>query len=181
MNRREIRIQWCRDTACRMGNRRPRHCASRSTSAPRLGPSRQGGRKQKERSEPSNLTFGSDRTGGCSHGSQHATNSLFIQMLDVLTRLQSCPVLTQDCGKQSRLGKSHISHSGHRMCYRYRAMETPKVEAAASASSAAPQASSAERENPSSYCPVCSARLEPQKCKLHCRVCGYYMSCSDYY
>jgi hypothetical protein len=36
-------------------------------------------------------------------------------------------------------------------------------------------------ESPSSYCPVCSARLEPHRCKLCCRVCGYYMSCSDYY
>ena len=36
-------------------------------------------------------------------------------------------------------------------------------------------------ENPSSFCPVCSARLEAHKCKLRCLTCGYYMSCSDYY
>jgi len=36
-------------------------------------------------------------------------------------------------------------------------------------------------EAPSSYCPVCSRRLEARKCKLLCSVCGYYMSCSDYY
>lgn len=36
-------------------------------------------------------------------------------------------------------------------------------------------------ENPSSFCPVCSARLEAHKCKLRCPACGYYMSCSDYY
>jgi hypothetical protein len=36
-------------------------------------------------------------------------------------------------------------------------------------------------ENPSSFCPVCSARLEAHKCKLRCPTCGYYMSCSDYY
>jgi len=34
---------------------------------------------------------------------------------------------------------------------------------------------------PLEYCPVCSARLEPRKCKLICARCGYYMSCSDYY
>ena len=33
----------------------------------------------------------------------------------------------------------------------------------------------------SRYCPVCSQRLESRRCKLICRVCGYYMSCSDYY
>lgn len=37
------------------------------------------------------------------------------------------------------------------------------------------------RENPSNFCPVCSARLEAHRCKLRCPTCGYYMSCSDYY
>jgi hypothetical protein len=32
-----------------------------------------------------------------------------------------------------------------------------------------------------SYCPSCSARLEARSCKLICVVCGYYMSCSDFY
>lgn len=31
------------------------------------------------------------------------------------------------------------------------------------------------------YCPVCSQRLESKRCKLVCHVCGYYMSCADYY
>jgi hypothetical protein len=38
-----------------------------------------------------------------------------------------------------------------------------------------------KNENPSNFCPVCSARLEAHKCKLRCPTCGYYMSCSDYY
>ena len=33
----------------------------------------------------------------------------------------------------------------------------------------------------SHYCPVCSQRLESRRCKLICVVCGYYMSCADYY
>jgi len=33
----------------------------------------------------------------------------------------------------------------------------------------------------SCYCPVCSKRLESRRCKLVCPVCGYYMSCADYY
>ena len=36
-------------------------------------------------------------------------------------------------------------------------------------------------EHPMSYCPVCSERLEPKRCKLVCEKCGYYLSCSDYY
>jgi hypothetical protein len=36
------------------------------------------------------------------------------------------------------------------------------------------------QEDPSRYCPICSQRLEPRKCKLIC-ACGYYMSCADYY
>jgi len=59
-------------------------------------------------------------------------------------------------------------------------------------SDAAPEARGNERgrekiekeraaKGPSDYCPVCSALLEPRKCKLICTHCGYYMSCSDYY
>jgi hypothetical protein len=36
-------------------------------------------------------------------------------------------------------------------------------------------------EDASRYCPVCSQRLESRRCKLICLVCGYYMSCADYY
>ena len=39
----------------------------------------------------------------------------------------------------------------------------------------------APEEEPMLYCPVCSARLTPRKCKLLCERCGYYMSCADYY
>jgi Zn finger protein HypA/HybF involved in hydrogenase expression len=37
------------------------------------------------------------------------------------------------------------------------------------------------RVDASCYCPVCSERLESRRCKLVCPVCGYYMSCADYY
>ena len=40
---------------------------------------------------------------------------------------------------------------------------------------------SASVEHACSYCPVCSQRLESRRCKLVCSVCGYYMSCADYY
>ncbi len=43
------------------------------------------------------------------------------------------------------------------------------------------QSAAAPSEDPSRYCPVCSQRLESRRCKLICSVCGYYMSCADYY
>src|ERR1700730_6875649 len=45
----------------------------------------------------------------------------------------------------------------------------------------AEQKAIAPPEDVSRYCPVCSQRLESRRCKLVCAVCGYYMSCADYY
>ena len=30
-------------------------------------------------------------------------------------------------------------------------------------------------------CANCGAEMEERKCKLICRGCGYFLSCSDYY
>jgi hypothetical protein len=79
------------------------------------------------------------------------------------------------------------------MCYNRPAVEhaakpgvAPVLPDAASTASSqvAPHAelsAVAPREDPSRYCPVCSQRLESRRCKLICAVCGYYMSCADYY
>jgi hypothetical protein len=35
--------------------------------------------------------------------------------------------------------------------------------------------------HPERFCPNCSAELQEHRCKLSCRVCGFYLSCSDFY
>jgi NADH pyrophosphatase NudC (nudix superfamily) len=81
-----------------------------------------------------------------------------------------------------------------RLCYNREAVKnTRKQESApadvrseavaASAVSNADAASASGRswEDASRFCPICSQRLESRRCKLVCNVCGYYMSCADYY
>jgi len=57
----------------------------------------------------------------------------------------------------------------------------PEPAESASAQAAAKSKVQAPLEDASRYCPVCSQRLESRRCKLICAVCGYYMSCADYY
>lgn len=80
------------------------------------------------------------------------------------------------------------------LCYNLRAVVRPAnqrevlagfseadAEAPGAQRSPAELAESAHLEDASRFCPVCSQRLESRRCKLICPVCGYYMSCADYY
>jgi hypothetical protein len=46
-----------------------------------------------------------------------------------------------------------------------------------------PQSSpdNAKALHPGRFCPNCSAELKQDHCKLICSVCGFYLSCSDFY
>jgi hypothetical protein len=76
------------------------------------------------------------------------------------------------------------------MCYNLRAVQ-PVAKQALTREALQPDHSTltsddssptaAPYEHASHYCPVCSRRLESRRCKLICVVCGYYMSCADYY
>jgi hypothetical protein len=69
-----------------------------------------------------------------------------------------------------------------RLCYNLRAVERTLP---LHADRGPVREDSGERQQPTehamSFCPVCSERLEPKRCKLVCNKCGYYLSCSDYY
>lgn len=71
------------------------------------------------------------------------------------------------------------------LCYNGAAVEQLEERPAENAGEmnvvAVAAAGEAESEDASRYCPVCSKRLESRRCKLICGVCGYYMSCADYY
>ena len=61
------------------------------------------------------------------------------------------------------------------------AAENERDAIAATAGTAARVLATVPQEDASRFCPVCSQRLESRRCKLICNVCGYYMSCADYY
>src|SRR5947209_9883395 len=69
------------------------------------------------------------------------------------------------------------------MCYNLRAVERtelPEQKDTAGTGSGGPEPQVAP-EPASSYCPRCAQPLQARSCKLACPVCGYYMSCSDFY
>jgi hypothetical protein len=101
----------------------------------------------------------------------------------------------EDAGRRNGAGLEPLAlHSWRGMCYKRRAVnsaakqelapvqrETVEVSTQEASPAKVEESVGVAGEDPSRYCPVCSQRLESRRCKLICPVCGYYMSCADYY
>jgi len=47
--------------------------------------------------------------------------------------------------------------------------------------SSAPQPQSVAKVDLSSYCPNCGTQMRDSRCKIVCKTCGFFLSCSDFY
>src|SRR5579864_4260759 len=97
--------------------------------------------------------------------------------------------------RRRRRGRAPLAlHTWRGMCYKRRAVnsaakqelspvqrEAVEVSVQGASPAKAEASVGVAGEDASRYCPVCSQRLESRRCKLICPVCGYYMSCADYY
>jgi predicted RNA-binding Zn-ribbon protein involved in translation (DUF1610 family) len=46
---------------------------------------------------------------------------------------------------------------------------------------AAEQPQATQKVDVSSYCPNCGSEMRESRCKMVCKTCGFFLSCSDFY
>lgn len=63
------------------------------------------------------------------------------------------------------------------------ALNRASADVAKPAANPAPSQAAAAPERAMRTCPICGKELSERKCKLYCPdpVCGYFLSCSDFY
>ena len=105
------------------------------------------------------------------HGLQRYSQ-FFSSDFAAATGLSRHPGLCYNRGAVKQTGKQEIALAAARGVV---------VEESGPSAQVASETSTHRQEDASRYCPVCSQRLESRRCKLICNVCGYYMSCADYY
>jgi hypothetical protein len=99
-------------------------------------------------------------------------SQFFSTDFDAATRLSRPPGLCYNRGAVKHPGKQEIALAAARGVV---------VEESGPSAQVGTETSPHRQEDASRYCPVCSQWLESRRCKLICNVCGYYMSCADYY
>ena len=57
----------------------------------------------------------------------------------------------------------------------------PTYKPSAHQSAGSDQSPNARSVNVARICPNCSVQLQNRHCKLECAVCGFFLSCSDFY